>query len=446
MTHSSPQAYLVWSALSCLVTTFLVYHLWSFDRFRCLRWNQGFDGGFKRLMTYTYITGLPLVLSYSIGFCVIKYSEGYIYIPEVGVVPKPFHLWTKSHQRASFPLFLCISIAWGLEMVTHLESLCFLVFLINSASPHNWFRSWYFKTWATGSLISVIYLPLITILTRSDPLKCEAFTFLAGSTGSLLLTVCSMIVMSAFFLNFMSPRTYSRFPHHRLRFKPFLEGLRREGVDISVVVRLTKFYELTMIYIFSRALFAIPLLLLSADGVRSHHHINESLFLADLLQVTSGFGVAITAAIALPIFFPRSIEGEIARADSHRRKNYSSNKGMSHVSQNWEAGIHDMYDLDQQSGVDSEAGKSKIISNGISLHHVPPREGVIGYIVADVTTTQIRLEPNRRLSPPAAIGHRQAPSISMAHLQAGYAIAGTQSSDMSQLVKTFKSPFDIGMS
>jgi hypothetical protein len=32
------------------------------------------------------------------------------------VIPKPHQLWTKSHQRAIFPLYLCISMVWGLEM------------------------------------------------------------------------------------------------------------------------------------------------------------------------------------------------------------------------------------------------------------------------------------------------------------------------------------------
>jgi len=313
----------------------------------------------------------------------------------------------------------------GLEMVMHLESLCFLIFLINSASPQDWFRSWYFKTWATGSLISVTYLPLITILTRSDPLKCEASTFLAASTENLLLTVCSMIVM--------------------LRFKPFLENIRIEGIHISVLVRLTKFYELNIIYLLSRVLTAISFLLLSVDGVRSHHHINESLFLTDLLQAIAGFGVAISAAIALPIFFPRSIEGEIARADSRRGKNFSPNNGMSHFPQAWAAEVHDMYDLDGQSNVDPETDKTGITFKAASIHRPPLREGGIEYIISNVAITPPRLEPNRRHSPPATIGYRQAPSMYKVHLPAGHVISGAQSSGTSQLVKTFKSPLDIGM-
>lgn len=99
--------------------------------------------------------------------------------------------------------------------VTHLEELCFWLFLINAGSAQqDWFRSAYFKTWLIGSAFAVCYMPLVTIFTRSDVLKvgdldhlqvwdgpltlseqCEAYTLLAGSLGSLSLTLWFMPVL-----------------------------------------------------------------------------------------------------------------------------------------------------------------------------------------------------------------------------------------------------------
>jgi hypothetical protein len=74
--------------------------------------------------------------------------------------------------------------------VTHLEELCFWLFLVNAGSAQqDWFRSLYFRTWMIGSVLAVTYMPLVTIFTRSDPLKSEAYVFLAGSLGSLSLTL-----------------------------------------------------------------------------------------------------------------------------------------------------------------------------------------------------------------------------------------------------------------
>ena len=50
--------------------------------------------------------------------------------------------------------------------------LCFWLFLVNAGSvQQDWFRSLYFKTWVIGSVAAVIYMPIVTIFTRSNPLK-----------------------------------------------------------------------------------------------------------------------------------------------------------------------------------------------------------------------------------------------------------------------------------
>ncbi|KAH9037458.1 hypothetical protein EDB85DRAFT_2086004 [Lactarius pseudohatsudake] len=446
MSYSTPEVYLVWSILSFLarplllpppLCAFVVYHLWAFDRFHCLRWNQGNDGGFKRLMTYNYILGVPFWVTYSVGFCVIKYSEGYVFLPEVGVIPKPYQLWSQSHQNAVFPLYLCVSVAWGMEMVTHLESLCFLIFLLNAGSgAQDWFRSRCFRTWAVGSFISLLYLPLITIFTRSS-LESEAYIFLAGTSWSLLMSICSIIVMS--------------------RFKPFLDTLKREGVDMTLIVRLTKFHELNAIYICSRTLSAIPLLLHSADGLRSHHQINVSLFVmglskvlfgcwdalftvfsSDLLQVISGFGFAITGAMALPIFFPRSIEGEIMRSSGLRSVNYGIRNHLMFISRERE--VQDMYDLEQQP--DQEVDKTSITSSsyiGSILQVVPgsftPREGDWPGALKS-SSASFRLEPNRR-QPDA--DELSTDCLSVQHL------SNRRLSRLSRFLNNFKSPIGINL-
>jgi hypothetical protein len=273
-------------------------------------------------MTYSYFTAVPLLIAYSTGFAVIKYTEGFIALPGFGVIPAPYFTWAPSSRNAIFPLYLAFSFSWGLEMVTHLEELCFWLFLINaSTAQQDWFHSMYFKTWALGSVLAVTYMPLVTIFTRSDPLKCEAYTFLAGSLGSLSLTLWFLPVLWTF--------------------PSFLKSLRREGVDTPTVVRLTKFHELNTVRIIFRFLFVLPLLVLAIDGVRPHQHVNESMFWTDILPMIAGIGVVVSSAITLvaslslcphhitqkqiffyisQIFFPRSIEGEISARDAAKER------------------------------------------------------------------------------------------------------------------------------
>ena len=61
----------------------------------------------------------------------------------------------------------------------HVE-LCFWLFLVNASASHqNWFNSLYFKLWVVGSVFAITYMPLVAILTRSDPLKVSYHVSLA---------------------------------------------------------------------------------------------------------------------------------------------------------------------------------------------------------------------------------------------------------------------------
>ncbi|KAF7980144.1 hypothetical protein HWV62_39589 [Athelia sp. TMB] len=210
-------------------------------------------------------------------------------------------MWGPTAQSAILPLYLMFSIAWSFEMVTHLEELCFWLFLVNAGSAQqDWFRSLYFKTWLFGSAVACLYMPLVTIFTRSDPLKCEAYTFLAGSLGSLSLTL------------WFTPVLWT--------FPAFLKNLRREGVDKDTVVRLTKFHELNTLRIVFRFLFCLPLVALGIDGVRPHQHVNENMMAVDILAMVAAIGCVVSSAITLVIFFPRSIEGEMAAKQLARER------------------------------------------------------------------------------------------------------------------------------
>ncbi|EJF60734.1 hypothetical protein DICSQDRAFT_170879 [Dichomitus squalens LYAD-421 SS1] len=310
MSHTTPATYLVWSIMSTLLGMFLVFHLWKFDRFKCLKLNNGpYSGAFKRLMTYTYLLSVPGIIAYAIGFAAIKYQEGFVQLLPSGIIPVPWQLWTQTHKAAILPLYLLFTISWSLEMVTHLEELCFWLFLVNSGSvQQDWFRSLYFRTWIVGSIVAVTYMPLVTIFTRSDPLKCEAYTFLAGSLGSLSLTLWFMPILWTF--------------------PEFIGNLKRSGVDIRTIVRLTTFHELNCIRVLFRFLFVVPLLVLAVDGVRPHQHVNESPFWTEFLTSVAAVGCVVSSAITLVIFFPRNVEGEVQSRHATREKSRSRTAGQ----------------------------------------------------------------------------------------------------------------------
>ncbi|KAJ7286851.1 hypothetical protein C8J57DRAFT_1282187 [Mycena rebaudengoi] len=395
MSHTSPATYLVWSIISCILFAFLVFHLWSFDHFKCLKWNNGSSGAFKRVMTYSYLLSLPCLMAYAFGFAIIKYQQGFIEF-KGSIIPKPSSMWPEEQQRAIFPLMLVFSFGWSMEMTTHLEELCFWLFLVNAGSAQqDWFRSWYFRLWVFGSGVAIIYMPLITLLTRDDPLKCEAYSFLAGSIGSLSLT---------------------------LWFTPVLY-VKSEGVDSATIVRLTKFHELNQIRVIFRFIFVVPFIILGIDGLKPHHHINESMLWTDFLTMTSAFGCSISSALTLVIFFPRSVEGEIAAKDAAKEQRRSGQRNNTNLVP---------FESYRESAVSEE---SLVRAHGAALRPASP----LGQKEIELPTLPA-LRPNRRRGQDVEMGVSMgrapltADNLSQHNLRPG---------NLNPLVHNFTSPIDL---
>lgn len=263
--------------------------------------NQGpYPGAFKRVMTYTFLLTPPLVTIYSVGSAVIKYDEGFVLSPQHGVIPKPYAEWTKAHQDAVCPLMVLFAVCFSLDVVTHLEELCFWMFLMNATTAsQNWFRSIYFLVWLCGSVIALIVVPTVSVVFRGDPLKSEAYTFLVGSSASLAVAL------------FFVPILYL--------FPAFLRKLVQQGIDKSTVIRLQKFHELNRLRFIFKLLFLVPVLLIGIDGVNPRGHpINESMFWSEILGMSAAFGCIISSTITLLVFFPRNDESEYESSDLAR--------------------------------------------------------------------------------------------------------------------------------
>jgi len=175
-----------------------------------------------------------------------------------------------------------------LELVTHLEELTFWLFLLHQGpTKREWFSSFEFKAWAVSSLVALVGMPLVAIFTRSDPLKAEAYLFLAGGAASTIVTTIFFIVL--------------------FKFPAFLRRVKKEGAAGPVVLRLVKFHELNILRVIFRLLFTVPLLVLGIDGVLDHHTLNESAMWSDLFAFIAAVGTVVSSTLTLLIFFPRSL-------------------------------------------------------------------------------------------------------------------------------------------
>ncbi|KIJ52559.1 hypothetical protein M422DRAFT_776188 [Sphaerobolus stellatus SS14] len=243
------------------------------------------------------------------GFTIIKYEEGYIFIPATGqIVAKPYEFWTLAHQKAYGALAAFWGISWCLEAVSHNEELCFWLYLLHAGpTPVPWFKSIYFRCWVIASIVASVIILTALGVTHDDPLKMEAWSQFAGSFIGLLNTLGFLPVLYVF-------------PN-------FIRDVKNEGGDMAAVVRLAKFYDLNVIRIIFRFFFVVPVLILSLDGIKPHTHpINESLISTDLLAVLSGIACIVQSAITLMIFFPRNVETETKRWLESRSNSQSQSR------------------------------------------------------------------------------------------------------------------------
>ncbi|KAJ7072904.1 hypothetical protein C8F01DRAFT_1105651 [Mycena amicta] len=292
MSNGSPSAYLLWALLAVSFFIFMLIHIWSYDKFKCLRWDSGRQpGAFKRVMTYSYFATVPLLMLFSVAMTSLKYKEGSLLL-DGKILPTPLDRWQQYHLRWMLPLYFVLSIAWAFELVTHLEELTFWVFLLHQGpKKREWFSSWEFRAWYIGSMIAIMGMPLTALLKRHHLETTDAWIFAAGASAGTFTTMCFLYVLWNF------PR--------------FIRSVKAEGAVPDVVVRLSTFYHLNCIRVVFRFLFTVPLLTLGLDAlVDQRFRVVASPFWSDILLMTGGIGCFISSAITMLIFFPRSITSE----------------------------------------------------------------------------------------------------------------------------------------
>ncbi|KAF8910876.1 hypothetical protein CPB85DRAFT_1435138 [Mucidula mucida] len=295
MTAGSPAAYLLWAILACTFQIFMTLHLWAYDRFKCLKWSSGRQpGAFKRVMTYSYVATVPLLVVFSVAMT-SSLTRQCIRIRRLDgnqIVPRPLEQWTPATMRWVLPLFFMLSIAWAFELVTHLEEFTFWLFLLHQGpSKRLWFSSWEFRLWYLGSMVAVIGMPLVTLIKRVDLSSVLP-------TMDISVRVVSRAATTVGFLYVIA------------RFPSFIRRVKAEGAKPDVVVRLSTFYTLNVIRIAFRFFFNVPLLVLGIDGIEPPYPVLKQPFWADALLMIGGIGCFVSSALTLLLFFPRSLSRE----------------------------------------------------------------------------------------------------------------------------------------
>jgi hypothetical protein len=114
--------------------------------------------------SYPCICASPLVGRLRCGSSVLRTEIELAYLPSHHP-SRVTHLEGETFPRVS-------NLHSRYQRSARVTELCFWLFVVNARpTQKDWFHSPYFKTWVVGSGIAILYMPIVTIATHSDPLK-----------------------------------------------------------------------------------------------------------------------------------------------------------------------------------------------------------------------------------------------------------------------------------
>lgn len=287
MAHLGLQVCLTWAIMSILLGAFCIWYLWHCERFGCLKCDGTRSGRFRFIMLYFYISSILTLMVVSIGFATLKYKEGLVAVGMEGiVVPNPVESWTPAHRKMLRALMVLFSLSWALEIIIHLGELCRWIFLFNTMlSEGLWLRSKYLYAWVSGSVIVGLYMPIVAGISSDDVTRCKAWTFIAGSIGSLVPTLGFIPML--------------------VRFPAYIREMEMRGICQPALLQLFKFQELNRARLGFRLLFVVSFFVLGVDWVRDARPSTGSALWTDLLGYFGSIGYIISLALTLVICFPR---------------------------------------------------------------------------------------------------------------------------------------------
>ncbi|WWC59596.1 uncharacterized protein I303_102154 [Kwoniella dejecticola CBS 10117] len=291
MCHESPSAQFLGALATILGDFFVLWHLWKYDRFRCMLFSK--RSAFRFIIVWMFLISSALFTAWNVILVWVKYTEYYAVVPisktESEIMPVPFQLWSERKRTFVRFSYQLLGVAWGIVLAIHSEETLYWAYLINAIrkrDSRNWFRSIWFKIWVFISVTVITVIPAVGNMETTNLIKMEANIFMAGSILATLLF-------------FMSLWLYLVFPG-------FVDESRRQGANAEVLTRLEYFKEMNGIRTLFRFLYVFCILTLSIDGQTKHKHVNTTPFWLDLFFVCGLFFVFTSNGLSLMILLPRN--------------------------------------------------------------------------------------------------------------------------------------------
>ena len=109
----------------------------------------------------------------------IKYTEGFMPLPNGDIITKPFAFWDEYHQSFIQPIDYVQCISFALQTGVFFLLQCFWHYLSNSVARRSFMGSWEFRFYIVWAVCSMAMFPILQWRFNEDQYKSEAVPQLA---------------------------------------------------------------------------------------------------------------------------------------------------------------------------------------------------------------------------------------------------------------------------
>ncbi|ORZ12819.1 hypothetical protein BCR42DRAFT_394600 [Absidia repens] len=282
------------STMFVYLGAYLIYSLWKNDRFDSLRPSKIFSGELKSVLTILLMLMTCIQMTADVTGTYIKYTEGFFAVPVLGIVSKPFKLWSPSHQELSMlhsdPRFTqrmdyvqCI--AFSLETGLFFLVQCFWNYLSNTLAKKNFMSSFEFNFFVFWAISSMALFPVLQWYYRDDPLYREIVPQLAYSSETLITAFLGI--------------------RNNIRFNRLINTVKRNNVSSGIVNKLNYFRECNNLICIVLFFYGGSFFILCIDGLTSAQVIAKSKLASDILISNANVCVAFYYLLFISTFHPR---------------------------------------------------------------------------------------------------------------------------------------------
>nr|XP_018262112.1 uncharacterized protein I303_05127 [Kwoniella dejecticola CBS 10117]OBR84270.1 hypothetical protein I303_05127 [Kwoniella dejecticola CBS 10117] len=285
--------------LSSAALGFAIHHTYKFDRCKCLLPKK--KEWFRVLLTWMLISSEMMIIGWALGWTVIKYHLGWMWLPDFGAIPYPSMLFERKYLDLNIPFMIIFNLAFSIQASLNAEEGLYWYHLMRAVrqpkSSRSWLTSSFFYAWIIISIVCTACQSGISWLHR----------------GALDLDIQMTITMTVHgFIEFAVMLSSSVVIW---KFPAFLADVKASGAGPEVRSRLHFYHEANKIRTFFRALFAVCMIIIGIDGMTDAKRINLNPLANDLLTQIIFGSFFFVLVISTLLYLPRNWtpEGETRR-------------------------------------------------------------------------------------------------------------------------------------